>query len=141
MEKNDFNKLEFEARDRDVFKIPDVSTKLSTLQNYFFPRLEILLRESLREVEEIYGINPYQTMTFCYTPQHRRDASSNKDFGFVSIGVTGKRNQQKLIFKKKGGGYASIHASYLTYEIDPEGSLTVVFTPFRGYPSSITLSR
>jgi hypothetical protein len=72
-------------------------------------------------------------MTFSYTPKHRRDALFNKDLGVVSIGITGKRNQQKLIFKRKSGEYASIHVSYLTYEIDPEGSLTVVFSPFAGY--------
>lgn len=133
MEKYDFDDLKFESKDQDIFNIPDVSTKLSTLQNYFFPRLEILLKESLREVREIYGVNPYEDMTFVYRPNHRKEAKKNIDFGNVFIGISGKRNQQKLIFKRKNGQYSKIHVSYLTYEIYPDGSLTVVFAPLAGY--------
>gem|GEM_PF-4347970 len=36
-------KLLFEREDLATFKIPDVRTRLDTIQNYFFPRLDILL--------------------------------------------------------------------------------------------------
>lgn len=32
----------FESRDVEIFNIPDTKTKLNTLQNYFFPRLQRL---------------------------------------------------------------------------------------------------
>lgn len=133
MKMNSFDDLKFEIKDREIFSIPHVPTKLSTLQNYFFPRLEVLLKESLRDVEEIYNINPYENMTFVYRPNHRKEAASNLDLGSVHIGVSGKRHQQKLIFRRKSGQYASIHNSYLTYEIYPDGTLTVVFSPFASY--------
>lgn len=130
MERSNFDDLKFEIQDQEIFKIPDISTKLGTLQNYFFPRLEVLLKESLREVEKIYRINPYENMSIIYRPNHRKDAISNMDFGSVFIGISGKRYQQKLIFKRKSGKYASIHCSSLIYEIDSDGSLRVVLNPF-----------
>ena len=68
----------FEERDVQIFNIPDIKTKLSTLQNYFFPRLEILLRYTLDIVQDVYGVNPYEKMTFVYCPSHRKNAKENK---------------------------------------------------------------
>ena len=43
----DIEGLAFELKDIEIFKIPDTKTRLATLQNYFFPRLEILLKFTL----------------------------------------------------------------------------------------------
>jgi hypothetical protein len=43
-ESHSIREVIFEERDTQIFNIPDTKTKLSTLQNYFFPRLETLLR-------------------------------------------------------------------------------------------------
>ena len=75
----------FEERDTQIFKIPDTKTRLSTLQNYFFPRLETLLRYTLGVVAQVYEVNPYERMTFVYCPSHRTKAKENKDYGFVRI--------------------------------------------------------
>ncbi|MBD2109710.1 HNH endonuclease [Nodosilinea sp. FACHB-13] len=71
-------------------------------------------------------------MTIVYRPNHRKEAMSNVDSESVFMGVSGKRHQQKLIFRRKSGQYASIHCSSLIYEIYPDGALTVVLQPF-GY--------
>ncbi|MGF1497872.1 MAG: HNH endonuclease [Elainellaceae cyanobacterium] len=132
MIENDFEALTFELKDKDIFRIPDIQTRLNTLQNYFFPRLEILLKQSLEEVQKIYDINPYEKMIPVYRPSHRKNAKVNSDYGNVYIGISGKRNQQELIYKKKSGKYAKIHISYLTYSIYPDGSFLVAFSPFEG---------
>lgn len=56
---NTIKDIVFEERDTQIFNITDVKTKLSTLQNYFFPRLEILLRYTLNIISDVYRINPY----------------------------------------------------------------------------------
>lgn len=130
----DFNSLEFEIKDTEIFKIPDVLTKLNIIQNYFFPRLELLLKESLEDVQKIYNINPYEKMTFVYKPNHRKNAKTNIDDDCVHIGISGKRTKNRqLIIKKKNGKPAALHCSYLTYDIYDNGSITTVFNPFRMY--------
>ena len=62
----------FEQRDSEIFKIPDTRTRLDTLQNYFFPRLEVLLRHTLDVIQTVYDVNLYERMTFVYAPSHRK---------------------------------------------------------------------
>lgn len=119
--------LTFEERDLAVFNIPDLKTRLDTIQNYFFPRLEILLKQSLELVQEIYNVNPYERMTFLYTPSHRKDAKNNRqDYPYVRIGIGGKRrNDRPLTVKRKDGKPYSHHASRLYYRILPNGDINV----------------
>jgi len=122
----------FEERDLQIFNIPDTKTKLSTLQNYFFPRLEILLTHTLGHVAEVYDLNPYETMTFVYSPSHREKAKQNTDFGYVHIGVGGKRrNDRQLKIIKKDGKPFTLHVSYLTFKVLPTGTMHVELMPFR----------
>jgi hypothetical protein len=51
------HELRFEEKDAEIFKIADTTTRLDTLQNYFFPRLEVLLQDTVALVQDIYGIN------------------------------------------------------------------------------------
>lgn len=84
--------LSFETRDAEVFKIPDLKTRLATIQNYFFPRLEVLTRESYRLVREIYHLDPIRRrINFVYRPSHRKDAVVNRDYGEVYMGLSGSR--------------------------------------------------
>jgi len=83
--------LLFEERDAQIFQIQDVKTKLNTLQNYFFPRLEFLVKFSLDYVQQIYEVNPYEKMSFVYRPSHRKSAKENMDTNEVYIGVSGKK--------------------------------------------------
>ena len=115
----------FEERDTQIFSIPDVKTKLSTLQNYFFPRLEILLRHTLDIVAEAYNVNPYEQMTFSYCPSHREKAKENTDYGMAHIGITGKKSKQPLkIFRREGQAFV-YHPTFLTYKVLPSGIIYV----------------
>ncbi|MCU0544066.1 MAG: HNH endonuclease [Oscillatoriaceae cyanobacterium Prado104] len=120
----------FELIDSEIFKIPDTRTRLDTLQNYFFPRLEILLRDTLDIVQKVYGVNPYESMTFSYRPNHRKDATVNKDIvGDVHIGIHGKSRTAKdgyLTRKRKNGQPYILHSTLLNYTINPDGSMYVI---------------
>ena len=132
----------FEGIDSEIFKIPDTRTRLDTLQNYFFPRLEILLRHSLDIVQEVYRVNPYESMTFSYRPNHRKDALINKDVvGDVHIGIHGKWRTAKdgyLTRRRKNGQPYILHNSNLNYTIDPDGSMYVIL--FLSYEDFVSVN-
>jgi hypothetical protein len=68
----DITTIRFEAKDAEIFSIPDLKTRLDTLQNYFFPRMEVLLRDTVDLIQEVYDVNPYERMTVTARPRHRR---------------------------------------------------------------------
>jgi HNH endonuclease len=117
----DIHDLRFEEKDAEIFKIADTKTRLETLQNYFFPRLEVLLQDTVAVVQAIYNINPYEQITVTSRPRHRKKARQNLDYGEVHIGLRGKW--------RRAGSISEI-ASVLTYTVYPEDSLQVVFKPF-----------
>jgi len=121
----------FEERDTQIFNIPDTKTRLSTLQNYFFPRLETLLRYTLDVVAQVYDVNPYERMTFSYSPSHRDKAKENKDYGFVHIGVVAKRGNKPLTIIKRNGQPFFYHPTYLTFKVFPSGTIHAELMPFR----------
>ena len=105
----------FEQRDSEIFKIPDIKTRLDTLQKYFFPRLEVLLRHTLDVIQTVYDVNPYERMTFVYAPSHRKIARQNVDYGQVHIGLSGKRRTDRtLTIKRRDGKPFFLHPTYLT---------------------------
>jgi hypothetical protein len=119
--------LLFEREDLAIFKIADVKARLNTLQNYFFPRLDILLTQTLEIIQEVYGINPYERMTILRTPNHRKDAKENKDDRpFVRIGIGGKRRTDRplKILRKDGQPYR-LHNGRLYYLIEASGEISV----------------
>jgi 5-methylcytosine-specific restriction endonuclease McrA len=128
---NSIGEVIFEERDTQIFNIPDTKTKLSTLQNYFFPRLEILLRYALDNVAQVYDVNPYERMTFVYCPSHRDKAKENKDFKMVHIGVGAKRGDKPLKIFKRNGQPFSFHPTYLTFKVLPSGTIHAELLPFR----------
>jgi hypothetical protein len=131
----------FEERDTQIFNIPDTKTKLSTLQNYFFPRLEMLLRYTLDIVADVYDINPYERMSFVYCPNHRNKAKENKDYGVVHIGVAGKRRRDRpLRITKKNGKPFVLHVSYLTFKVLPNGTMHIDLLPFRQYVDDVHIA-
>lgn len=113
----------FEERDTQIFNIPDTKTRLSTLQNYFFPRLETLLRYTLDVVAQVYEVNPYDSMTFVYCPSHRSKAKENKDSGLVHIGIAAKRGRKPLIILNRNGQPFFHHPTYLTFKVFPRGTI------------------
>jgi hypothetical protein len=122
----------FEQRDSEIFKIPDTRTRLDTLQKYFFPRLEVLLRHTLDVIQTVYDVNPYERMTFVYAPSHRKTASQNFDYGQVHIGLCGKRRTDRtLTIKRRDGNPFFYHPTYLTYNVDLQGGMFVKLLPFR----------
>ena len=134
MRKNlNINDVVFEERDTQIFSIPDTKTKLSTLQNYFFPRMEILLRHTLDLVANIYNVNPYERMTFVYKPSHREEAKNNYDHGYVHIGVSAKRGTKPLKIIKRNGKPFFFHPTYLTFKVLPNGTIHVALKPFQAY--------
>ena len=131
MQDANIDEVIFEERDTQIFNIPDTKTKLSTLQNYFFPRLEMLLRYTLDVVAEVYDVNPYERMTFVYCPSHRDKAKENKDFGMVHIGIGAKRGDKPLKIIKRNGQPFSFHPTYLTFKVLPSGTIHAELLPFR----------
>jgi len=118
----DLHDIRFEGKDADIFNIPDTKARLDTLQNYFFPRLEGLLRDTVDLIQEIYGVHSYERMTMTYRPSHRAKAHRNIDYNEVHIGLRGR-------WSRVGSPVAI--ASLLTFTVNPEGTITVVFAPFR----------
>ena len=125
-------KIVFEQRDVEIFNIPDLKTRLNTLQNYFFPRLEALLKRALEGVKIAFATNPYEKMTFVYKPSHRRDAKENFTVDEVFIGVCGKRRTNRPLTILRGDGKPfSYHSTYLTFNITLDGLMYVELMPFR----------
>ncbi len=120
----------FEERDIQIFNIPNLKTRLATLQNYFFPRLEKVLRYTLDLVSQVYDVNPYETMTFVYSPSHRENAKENADFGRVHVGIGAKRGRKPLQITSRNGKPFSLHPTYLMFKILPSGTMEVEFVPF-----------
>ena len=118
----DLHDIRFEAKDAEIFGIPDTTTRLDTLQHYFFPRLEALLRDTVDLIQGIYGVHPYERMTMTYRPSHRAQAHRTIDYHEVHIGLRGR-------WSRVGSPVAI--ASLLTFTVKPEGTITVVFAPFR----------
>lgn len=129
--KTDIENIVFEERDVQIFNIPDIKTRLSTLQNYFFPRMEMLLRYTLDIVQDVYNVNPYERMTFVYCPNHRKNARENADYGMVHIGISAKRGDKPLKIIKTNGKPFVFHPTYLTYQVLPRGTIQVELLPFR----------
>lgn len=121
----------FEERDTQIFNIPDIKTKLSTLQHYFFPRMESLLRFSLEQVSRVYGVNPYDRMTFVYRPNHRTKAKDNINCDIVHVGVGAKRGRSPLKIFRENGKPFFFHPTYLTFKVLPTGVMYVELLPFR----------
>ena len=123
----------FEPRDTEIFKIPDIKTKIATVQNYFFPRLEHLLRETLYMVAKIYDINPYEHVSFVYRPSNRKTAKENYDFAEVYIGISGKKSKSPLRVKRENGSNFFYHPTYIIYRISLDGDICVELRPFVYY--------
>ena len=124
----------FESRDIEIFNIPDTKTKLNTLQNYFFPRLQRLLDMALLLIKDIYKIDPLEKYTIIYRPSHRKDAKINTNYNEVYIGISGRRNaKRQLKIKRPDGASYSFHPSYLYFKVLPTGEMNVEFSPFRHY--------
>ncbi len=127
----DLAEIVLEPQDSQIFNIPDVKTRITTLQNYFFPRMEMLLRHTLALVQEVYGVNPYERMTFVYHPSNRKDVKAPRFFPCVYVGICGKRRTDRvLITKRRDGKPRHFHMSYLTYTVYPEGCMHVDLNPF-----------
>ena len=131
----------FEERDTQIFNIPDTKTRLSTLQNYFFPRLETLLRYTLDVVALVYDVNPYERMTFAYSPSHRDKAKENKDYGFVHIGIIAKRGDKPLKILNRNGQPFFHHPTYLTFKVFPSGTIHAELMPFRQWVDDAYIGR
>ncbi|MBD2148679.1 HNH endonuclease [Pseudanabaena sp. FACHB-1277] len=128
------NEIEFDKQDIEVFKIPDVKERIAALQNHFFPRLELLVKDSVELIKGIYGVVPYERMTDVYTPSNRTNAATNKLHGLVHVGLSGKRRSSKkdqpLAIKNASGKQIYIHPAYLTFDVLSQGCIRVVFQPF-----------
>ena len=129
---NAINELNFEMQDVELFKISDTKTRIATVQNYFFPRLEIVMHATMDLIQKVYGVNPYEKMTFVYYPNNRKKSIESRDFYNVHIGLSGKRRTDRdLKFKRRDGKPFQLHPTYLTYTIYFEGAARVELLPFR----------
>lgn len=121
----------FESRDLEIFNIPDTKTKLNTLQNYFFPRLQRLVDTALLLVQEIYKVDPLEKYSFVYRPSHRKDAKINADYNEVYIGISGRRDAKRhLKIKRPDGRFYSFHPSLLYFKVLPSGEICAELWPF-----------
>lgn len=127
----------FESRDIEIFNIPDVKTKLNTLQNYFFPRLQKLLDNAIVIIRDVYEIEPFEKYSTIYRPSHRREAKRNKDFKEVFVGLSGRREKGKqLIIKREDGVHYSIHPATLCFNVAETRNLSVELLPFNRFDES-----
>ena len=128
------SEIEFDEQDIDVFKIHDVNERIDTLQKHFFPRLELLIKDSLELVKEVYGIDPYAGMINVHRPNNRKKAAIKTQSGGVYVGRSGKRRNSRkdtpLAIKNAIGKSIYIHTVYLTFDVFPEGCIGVYFVPF-----------
>jgi hypothetical protein len=128
------NEIEFDEKDIEVFKILDVKERIATLQKHFFPRLKLLVKDSLELITEIYGVEPYDEMSEVKTPNNRPNAVTNTEYGLVCVGISGKRRNvnkaQPLAIKNASGKPIYIHSAKLTFDVLSEGCIRVVFQPF-----------
>lgn len=133
--------LLFEDKDLAIFKIPDIKTRLNTIQNYFFPRLDKLLSQSVELIQEIYGVNPYDRLTIIRTPDHRKEAKNNKsDRPYIRIGLGGKRKNEKPLKVLNKSGKPYWHPlSRLYYNIEPTGEIFIYLWLFGNIKTSINL--
>lgn len=123
--------IRFEAKDAEIFRIPDTKTRLDTLQHYFFPRLEALLRDTVDLIQDVYDVNPYERMTVTARPRHRREGWRFLDSGVVYMGLTGQRKTDRpLSIRRRDGIPFSSPPSRLLYLVYPQGELQVIFYPF-----------
>lgn len=130
----DVRDIRFDRQDIEVFKISDVNERIDTLQKHFFPRLELLIKDSLELVEEVYGIDPYVGMINVYRPNNRKKAVIKTQSGGIYVGRSGKRRNSRkdtpLAIKNAIGKSIYIHTVYLTFDVFPEGCIGVYFVPF-----------
>lgn len=123
------NEIEFDEQDTDLFKIDNIKECIATLRSHLFPRLELLIKDSLELIEEIYGVDPYTGMSNNYSP-----GRENNEVYAVSIGRSGKRRNSKknppLAIKNAKGKPIYTHSANLSFYIFPDGSMTVAFQPF-----------
>ena len=128
------NEIEFDEQDIDVFKIPDVKERIDALQKHFSPRLELLVKDSLDFIREIYGVEPYDVMTDVKRPSNRPNAATNTEYEIVCVGLSGKfknLNKDKTFAIKNASGKPTYtHSAYLSFNILSEGCIKVVFKPF-----------
>lgn len=122
------SEVSFDQRDIEIFKIQDLKTRIATTQNYFFPRLEFLVRESLSIVQEVYKINPYEHMTIVSRPANRLDAISNTEFDEVYMGISGKKPKDKPLLLKNNDGKDRLFpvTGFLVYRLELSGNIRVV---------------
>jgi 5-methylcytosine-specific restriction endonuclease McrA len=119
--------LRFEVKDTSVFTIPDLRTRLDTLQNYFFPRLDRLLEESVVMVKEAYGIDAWETMTAVHRPNHRKTSATNMEVAEVCAGLGARRTLSALKTIRPDGVPYSFGPSLLTFSLEPGGTLDTDF--------------
>lgn len=123
--------LQFEARDTEIFIIPETKTKLNTLQNYFFPRLQKLLDTALAEVKKAYQLDVFDRYTFIYSPSHRKEAKNNKDTDKVLIGLCGRRDvNRKLTLTRPDGKPYAFYPATLVFEVTNTGQMSADVNPF-----------
>ena len=129
MAKSSIRELAFDLIDIEIFKIPDSKTRLNTLQKYFFPRLEILMDNTLELVQNVYQLNPYENISFSYRPRHRQNSKSPIDrWGDVYLGILGRKIPgKKTTLKNKNGKFYSYYFGNLAFYINPEGCISTEF--------------
>jgi HNH endonuclease len=127
----DSTTIRFEPKDAEIFRIPEIKTRLETLQHYFFPRMEVLLRATVELIQEVYDVNPYERMTVAARPRHRKNSWRPFDSGVVYMGLRGqRRTDQPLMVRRQDGTPFSYYPSQLMYTVLPQGALQVDFYPF-----------
>lgn len=125
------NEIEFDQKDLAVFEIKDIKERIAIIRKHFFPRLELLRKSSLGLVETIYDIDSSIGMGNISSPNNRKDATTNTGGDRASLGISGKRrdkNDPPLAVRNAQGKSKYIHSSLLTFEVTPDGDITVVFS-------------
>ncbi|GAC1471552.1 MAG: hypothetical protein NVSMB9_17860 [Isosphaeraceae bacterium] len=136
------DELEFSQVDMQIFRIQDRRTRVNTLQNYFFPRLEVLLRHALGIVRELFSLDPFRTYRFAYHPNPREGTEAPEHCSSAMMGISGRFQSDRFLrFEGKNGGYLRSHPSALYFAIESEGYIQAQLLPLRYLTKPRTVSR
>jgi len=130
---NSHQTLLFTQEDAALFSIDDAQLKADALRYDVLPRLEILLRDAIQQINEVYSADPLEHSTLALLPgfrTNRRKSGVTHHYTSCSAGITGKRSIEWSGAIRKDGSAAKVFPYRLSFELGPEGLITAFYSWF-----------
>lgn len=96
----------FEQHEVEIFHTAVAPTRANTVQNYFFSRLAIMLREGVEQVKTAYCEDPCRVTNFVYPAPPRRtlkQTTAEQFFTYMRIASKERIGRQLTIPTRPGG--------------------------------------